>query len=215
MTGTATAANILCELRGDDPAKASEGDGPEIAVPWRKEVAVRARGDGVYVNLRAIAAGPKGFVMCRITANGTVIDEDLEGEAYTSCSGNANTDAVPPILRSIESSSAPSGPPPNSDLIPELVLPAGSTAVGHDPDGTRESCEMTVPYADAVKVLRAQLPISSDYHGLRWCGEHVESELTMWTWGDKNDLLFVLVDGAVRTGSRVAITHKGPSLVGC
>jgi hypothetical protein len=37
----------------------------------------------------------------------------------------------------------------------------------------------------------------------------------MWTWGDKNAILYVMVDGHVRSGSEVSINRESPSPTGC
>lgn len=106
------------------------------------------------------------------------------------------------------------GPPPNSELVPELVLPAGSILENYSSGAPREYWDVPLAYPDTVDAVRRQLAIGRDYDGPRWCGEHVERDLTMWTWGDKDDMLTVLVDGAVRSGTEVHVSRE-PFPPGC
>lgn len=211
--GSAAAANVLVILPDQETSAADEGDGPKVTLPWRQELTVKARGNYAFVRFQAIASGPKGEVTCRLTSNGQIVDEDVDGGGYASCSGDANVSPGDWTPEPTTPSSTPSGPPPHSDIIPELALPVGSVTA----PGTREGerWEMPVPYPQAVEEIRQQLPVGRDYQGLRWCDEHVEDELTMWAWGDKNDLLYVMVDGKVRTGSAVTIKRAAPSPTGC
>jgi hypothetical protein len=78
----------------------------------------------------------------------------------------------------------------------------------------REYWDVPLAYPDTVNAVRRQLAIGREYDGLRWCGEHIERDLTMWTWGDKDDMLTVLVDGAVRSGAEVHVSRE-PFPPGC
>jgi Protein of unknown function (DUF2510) len=82
------------------------------------------------------------------------------------------------------STTAPTpGPPPTSELVPELVLPAGSILENYSSGAPRDYWDVPLAYPDTVDAVRRQLAIGRDYDGPSWCGEHVERDLTMWTWG--------------------------------
>jgi hypothetical protein len=108
--------------------------------------------------------------------------------------------------------------------IPRLPVPPSFSSTATSPTETstpssstaapREYWGVPLPYRDTVNAVRRQLAIGRDYDGLRWCGEHIERDLTMWTWGDKDDMLTVLVDGAVRSGTEVHVTRE-PFPPGC
>ncbi|WP_396908022.1 hypothetical protein [Mycolicibacterium sp.] len=212
--GTAKTANVLVVLPDENVPAVEEGDGPEVTLPWRQELSVQGRGNFTFIRVQVIATDPKGEVTCRITSNGQTIDEDVDGGGYAQCVGNANDYTEDWTPSPTPPTEVPTGPPPHSDIIPELTLPLGSIGMPSVEDW-RERWEMPVPYAQALNTLRPQLPIGRDYQGLRWCQEHIENELTMWVWGDKNDLLYVLVDDNLRTGSAVSISRRAPSPTGC
>ena len=188
---------------------------PTETLPWRREVRFRAPDDlPVRVELTAFIAGEKGGVTCRISVAGRTVAEDLRDDAVAGCDGDARNLLAPTTGATPAPESTPTtGPPPTSDIVPELELPAGSLAAPGSTPG-RESWEVPVPYAEAVDRLRAQLPVNLPYRGLAWCSEHVEQELTMWTWGDAAELIYVLVDATARKGSAVSVVHQAPS-IGC
>ncbi|SRX80916.1 hypothetical protein MPP7335_02662 [Mycolicibacterium parafortuitum] len=185
---------------------------PTHSSPWRREVSFRAPDDlPVRVDLVAFAAGEKGGVTCRISVDGRTVAEDLGDDDIARCEGDARKLLAPTTGATPAPASTPAtGPPPTSDIIAGLELPAGSTGLRDSGEG-RESWEVPLPYAEAVDKLRAQLPVNLPYRGLPWCWEHVERDLTMWTWGDADEQIYVTVNGAVRKGSAVAIVHKARS----
>lgn len=104
------------------------------------------------------------------------------------------------------------GPAPHSQLLPDVVLPPGSTGGG---DPKYPGIEVwTVPaswgsQADLIAYLRAELPLNKPYNGLPWCEDMSSSDYTEWHWGDSRDMFEVNVTDMTVTFKR------GPDSYGC
>jgi uncharacterized protein YceK len=90
-----------------------------------------------------------------------------------------------------------SGPAPHSQLLPELVLPDGSTSFASS-DGTSEVWTVPASWGAQSKILdniRSQLPLSKPYDGLPWCNETVENKTggLQWSWDDGQNIIIVTV----------------------
>lgn len=143
----------------------------------------------------------------------------------TQSSTTAATTSAPP----------PAGPPLHSQVVPELVLPAGSTR-DYSPPGqplpsplnnsvSEIAVEVwTVPrdVASEAADVRSQLPINRPYDGLPWCADdsNPKLQLSQWDWGTAEDFVMVAVtpnvlpSGAHGPGSEVHVS-RGPDTVGC
>lgn len=113
------------------------------------------------------------------------------------------TDTVAPA--SPTASELPELPPesaPHSKMLPEITLPSGSSEFnGNTPDD--ETWHYTVPYAQAVDIIKAQFPIGQSFRGLPFCRGSDESRntseplwltpLSMWEWSNGADDFTVFV----------------------
>ena len=79
---------------------------------------------------------------------------------------------------------------PQSSLIP-LILPAGSTG---SISGSWENWETSIPFANTVKMLRAQLPIGKAYLGVPWCSGEPFGTMQMWDWKSRSQYIMVSVN---------------------
>ena len=212
VAGSASSAHVTQSWPGHPQIKGDFERWPTVTLPWRQEVTFTAPVDQpAWVDLEAFAATHQGGVVCRISIAGHTITDDLSGDIGAHCRGDAGKPG-PPTAPTLAATPPPipAGPPPHSDIIPVLALPAGSTASSYGP-GDREWWSMPITYPDAVRHLRTQLPINAPLQGLPWCYEHVENNLTLWTWATPQDMISVMVDGDVTKGSDVSITRKPPA----
>jgi hypothetical protein len=110
-------------------------------------------------------------------------------------------------------STGPAGPPPGSELIPEMEMPPGTTRRDYT---SHEHFDVPLPYADTVEALGPQLPIGRAYDGLAWCTEsNSRGDSTTWSWGNESDYLSVWVYPAPQgSGSEVQVARE-PEPSGC
>lgn len=119
----------------------------------------------------------------------------------TAATTSASTTAAPVTAAPV--TTTPSGPAAQSQLLPELVLPVGSTS-----SGSKDGFEIwNVPaswgqQSNILADLRSQLPLSKPYNGLAWCNEHETNFKThslVWTWDDGQNAISVNVSGQTVT----------------
>lgn len=200
VTGTAATARVEVDEGSDTEPKTMQ-----VSIPWRTEFTVA--GTDKNVSVIGWPDSEVNSLTCRIIANGKVIAEDTIGGPLARCSGDGNG-LYESATTTSSKPSTPTGPPPQSDLMPGLTLPVGSTAQ-NSTRPTTERWDAPTPYADMVQILRTQLPVRSDYHGLPFCFEGNEHDLTIWGWGTKADFVSVSVEpSGLTTGSEIAISRE-------
>jgi hypothetical protein len=208
VTGSAPTAEVEVD-RGAD----AEPETMEVGIPWRTEFSVAGADKFVGVIAKPYSEALHSL-SCRIIADGKVIAEDRIEGPVAHCSGDANGTLEMPRPTS-SPSAPPTGPPPQSDLVPGLTLPAGSAAQPNLDNPAWERWDVPTPYADTVRSLRGQLPVGSQFNGLPFCFEGVENDLTIWGWGTTTDAITVVVKpSGLTTGSEVSIDRE-PFSRGC
>lgn len=105
----------------------------------------------------------------------------------------------------------------HSKVIPELVLPPGTTPFGGPSVDRVEYWRVPLPFDEVVDQLRAQLPVGRPYGRLQWCGESVShqppSGSVDWRWGAEPDYLAVLVQhGSAPDSTGLSIGFDGDPL---
>lgn len=86
--------------------------------------------------------------------------------------------AVNPSVASTPPADNPTGTSPQSSLLP-LVLPTDSTG---SRSGSWETWMTSTPFANAVQMIRSQLPIGKSFLGLPWCSGEPFGTMQMWDW---------------------------------
>lgn len=125
--------------------------------------------------------------------------------------------SAPHSDRELSVNTAPSDDPVRSDVIPELVLPPGTTRIDGPSSGGVEYWRVPLPHAEVVDRLRVQLPVGRPYGRLAWCGESVSDRppngSVDWMWGTDPDYLGVLIQhGPQPDYTRVSIGFDGSPL---
>jgi hypothetical protein len=117
----------------------------------------------------------------------------------TAATTSASTTAAP----SAPITTTASGAAPHSQLLPDLVLPVGSTSPEStspgDASNGAESWRVPASWGANSKLvddLRSQLPLSKPYDGLAWCQETGTASPggIEWSWDDGQHYINVAVD---------------------
>jgi hypothetical protein len=114
----------------------------------------------------------------------------------TAVTTSASTTAAPVTAAPVTTTA--SGPAPHSQILPELVLPVGSTSV-ETSDHTTEDWTVPASWGAQSKILDnigSQLPVNKPYDGLPWCNESVENTKTgglQWSWDNGQNAIIVTV----------------------
>ena len=116
----------------------------------------------------------------------------------TAMTTSASTTAAPVAAApSAPVTTTASGAAPHSQILPELVLPAGSTSVESN-DHTFEDWTVPASWGAQSKILddiRSQLPLTKLYDGLPWCNESATAKTggPKWSWDDGQNYIDVKV----------------------
>ena len=100
-----------------------------------------------------------------------------------------------------QTSAAPAqstAPGPHSHMLPEIILPAGSTEVPHN-EADDETWYFTAPFDQTAAMIKAQLPIGQAFRGVPYCkgDDDVKpgAEIVAWDWATDTQDLWISVTG--------------------
>jgi hypothetical protein len=120
---------------------------------------------------------------------------------------------TPPATTTASTAAPPAAPGPQSKMLPEIALPAGSTEYGQNtPDD--ETWYPTTPYDQTVAALKPQLPIGQTFHGVPFCKGDVGAQITQWDWATDTEDLAIFVQAAGLIGPKQEVEFRWQAIQG-